>query len=154
VTPERQVDIESWWEAIQARYPNPGIDFVLGTRHAGVQLPGLLFDHVVDNLLHNALAKRHADPGVRIRVVLEATAGGVHLSIEDSGGAVPEDVVGSLLHAPVHSDAGLGIGLYQAATQAAAQGYQLVLEENREGAVRFALLPETQGSTPAAISRP
>ena len=154
VTPERQVDVESWWQAIQARYPNPGIDFAVGARQPGLQLPGLLFDHVVDNLLHNALAKRHADPGVRIRVVLEATASGARLSVEDSGNAVPEDVVSSLLHAPVHSDAGLGIGLYQAANQAAAQGYALLLEENRPGAVRFVLLPEAQGNTPADVKRP
>lgn len=154
VTPERQVDAESWWEAIQARYPNPGIGFLRGARRAGARLPGLLFDHVVDNLLHNALAKRHADPGVRIRVMLEDTEIGAQLSVEDSGAAVPDDVVGSLLHAPVHSEAGLGIGLYQAAGQAAAQGYRLVLEENRPGAVRFVLRPEAQGSTAAAVNRP
>jgi len=142
VTPERLVDLDSWWEAIEARYPNPGIDFVRGRLRSGAQVPGLLFDHVVDNLLHNALAKRHEDPGVRIRVVLDALESGARLSVEDSGPAVPDEVVSSLLHAPVHSDSGLGIGLYQAAGQASAQGYRLVLEENRAGAVRFALSPE------------
>jgi hypothetical protein len=153
VIPERQVDVDAWWAAIQLRYPNPGIDFLRGAPHAGAQLPGLLFDHVVDNLLHNALAKRHADPGVRIRVMLEVAESGARLSVEDSGSAVPEEVVSSLLHAPVDSDAGLGIGLYQAAAQAAAQSYRLVLEENRDGAVRFALLPEDQGSMAAEIIR-
>ena len=76
------------------------------------------------------------------------------LSVEDSGAAVPEELVSSLLHAPVHSDAGLGIGLYQAASQAVAQGYQLALEENRRGSVRFVLTPDAQGRTPAAIRRP
>jgi signal transduction histidine kinase len=154
VTPERQMDADAWWEAIRSRYPNPGIDFLRGTRAAGLQVPGLLFDHVVDNLLHNALAKRNADPAVRIRVALDATDDGARLAVEDSGGAVPADVLGSLLHAPVRSDAGLGIGLYQAARQASAQGYRLVLEDNRDGRVRFVLEPEAQGSTPAAASRP
>jgi signal transduction histidine kinase len=154
VTPEREVDLEAWWEAIQARYPNPGIIFERGARRPGMLVPGLLFDHVVDNLLHNALAKRNADPAVRIRVRLDATDGGACLLVEDSGSAVPAGVVGSLLHAPVRSDEGLGIGLYQAARQAAAQRYRLALEENRDGCVRFVLAPEAQGSTPAAVSRP
>jgi hypothetical protein len=154
VTPERLVDLDAWWESIEARYPNPGIDFVRGRRRPGAQVPGLLFDHVVDNLLHNALAKRHEDPGVRIRVVVDALDSGAQLSVEDSGDAVAEELVSSLLHAPVHSDSGLGIGLYQAASQAAAQGYRLVLEENRRGSVRFALTPDAQGSTPAATRRP
>ena len=154
VTPERQVDLDAWWEAVCARYPNPGIDFIRGTLHAGVWMPGTLFDHVVDNLLQNALAKRNANPAVRIRVTLDAADSGACLRVEDSGAAVRPEVEATLLHAPVRSDSGLGIGLYQAARQAAAQGYRLVLEENRDGAVRFALVPEAQGSTPAAVSRP
>jgi len=154
VTPERNMDVDAWWETIQARYPNPGIDFVRGAQQHGMQVPGLLFDHVVDNLLHNALAKRNANPAVRIRVVLDAADGNARLRVEDSGSAVPGELMSGLLHAPVRSEAGLGIGLYQAARQAAAQDYRLVLEENREGKVRFALEPQDQGSTPAEISRP
>jgi hypothetical protein len=154
VAPERHVDLDAWWEAICARYPNPGINFERGVARADERVPGSLFDHVVDNLLHNALAKRNANPAVRIRVMLDAANGGACLRIEDTGAAVPREVEATLLHAPVRSDSGLGIGLYQAARQAAAQGYRLVLEENRDGAVRFALLPEAQGSTPAAVSRP
>jgi hypothetical protein len=41
----------------------------------------------------------------------------------------------------VHSESGLGIGLYQAARQAAAAGYALRLEANRDGEVCFALRP-------------
>jgi len=154
VTPERQMEADVWWETIQARYPNPGIDFIRGGRDSGVQVPGLLFEHVVDNLLHNALAKRNANPAVRIRVRFDVKDSHARLSVEDSGAAVPRDVAGSLLHAPVRSDEGLGIGLYQAARQATAQGYRLALEENQDGCVRFALAPEAQGSTPAAVSRP
>ena len=49
-----------------------------------------------------------------------------------------------------------GIGLYQAARQAEASGYRLVLERNEDGEVCFALLAEQRdyGSTPAAISLP
>jgi hypothetical protein len=52
---------------------------------------------------------------------------------------VPPEVAKQLLRAPVRSTAGLGIGLYQAARHAEANGYALTLAENRDGAVCFAL---------------
>ena len=58
------------------------------------------------------------------------------------------------MHAPVRSATGLGIGLYQAARLAEANGYALRLAQNRDGEVCFELAPAAQGSTPAAISRP
>jgi hypothetical protein len=42
-------------------------------------------------------------------------------------------VVRNLFQAPVTSDHGLGVGLFQAARQAARLGYELVLEEDRPG---------------------
>jgi hypothetical protein len=45
------------------------------------------------------------------------------------------------MRAPVASASGLGIGLYQAARQAEALGYQLLLEKNADGDVVFALTP-------------
>jgi hypothetical protein len=53
---------------------------------------------------------------------------------------VPPDVARELLRAPIASARGLGIGLYQAARQAQAGGYRLVLEKNEDGAVCFALV--------------
>jgi hypothetical protein len=52
---------------------------------------------------------------------------------------VPAGIAASLLRAPVPSDSGLGIGLYQAARQAQAAGYALRLEANRDGEVCFTL---------------
>jgi hypothetical protein len=52
---------------------------------------------------------------------------------------VPPELTTSLLRAPVRSESGLGIGLYQAARQAQASGYLLELKENRDGEVCFAL---------------
>ena len=63
----------------------------------------------------------------------------VELRVCDTGQAVPADLVKSLLRAPVPSDNGLGIGLYQAARQAEAAGYVLRLESNRDGDVCFCL---------------
>jgi len=61
------------------------------------------------------------------------------LRVCDSGSAVPPEVEARLLRSPVSSRGGLGIGLYQAARQAEAAGFQLALEENRDGQVCFAL---------------
>jgi hypothetical protein len=54
---------------------------------------------------------------------------------------VPAGTSDALMRAPVASNSGLGIGLYQAARQAEALGYRLVLEKNEDGDVRFALAP-------------
>lgn len=60
--------------------------------------------------------------------------------MRDSGRAVPAEVAKSLFLAPIRSSArGLGIGLYQAARQAQAEGYALTLESNLDGDVCFLL---------------
>jgi signal transduction histidine kinase len=107
---------------------------------------------VADNLIRNALAKRVVEPGVRVRVALRADG----LSVCDTGKAIPEHVARALMRAPIASAAGLGIGLYQAARQAEAIGYRLALEKNSDGEVCLGLRlpPPSQGSTPAAASRP
>jgi hypothetical protein len=49
---------------------------------------------------------------------------------------------------PVASDSGLGVGLYQAARQAARSGYRLELPENQAGRVTFRLLAMAGSPTP------
>jgi C4-dicarboxylate-specific signal transduction histidine kinase len=93
---------------------------------------------VADNLIRNALAKRGAEPRLQVRATLEER-GGAALRVCDSGAAVPAETADALLRAPVESRSGLGIGLYQAARQAEAQGYRLALERNKDGEVCFAL---------------
>ena len=91
----------------------------------------------MDNLLHNALIKQQSESGVSIRVSLspEATV----LSVTDTGSPVRESVLRGLLHAPVPSENGLGIGLYHAARQAENHGYALRLAANERGNVCFEL---------------
>ena len=102
-------------------------------------MPRTLFGSVADNLLQNALAKRREDSTVRVRVALECGADRIELRVCDSGHAVPPEVAPKLLQAPVDSRVGLGIGLYQAARQAQAAGFELALRSNRDGDVCFAL---------------
>ncbi|HUQ75342.1 MAG TPA: ATP-binding protein [Burkholderiales bacterium] len=139
----------AWWEALARQYQNEGVEFLPARPAPQARVPRSLFDSVADNLIRNALAKRAGTPRLRVRVSLEA-AGDLVLRVCDDGAAVPPEVASSLLRAPVASSGGLGIGLYQAARQAEAAGFRLLLQTNREGEVCFAL----QGSTPAAISLP
>ena len=131
---EAQVAAAEWWEALKRQYQDRGVEFGAGALDAA-QVPRSLFDSVADNLLQNALAKRAAQPGVRVSVWLELDT----LRVCDTGHAVPPDMAPTLLRTPVQSDGGLGIGLYQAARQAQAAGYALRLESNRNGEVCFAL---------------
>jgi len=144
--PESYVNAIPWWEAISRQYQSEGVEFVPAKVAPDARLPRSLFDSVADNLIRNALAKRAAEPGTGVRVSLD----GASLRVCDSGSAVPESIAEGLLRAPVSSSSGLGIGLYQAARQAEASGYRLVLETNRDGEVCFALLEQATVAASAA----
>jgi signal transduction histidine kinase len=134
---EERVPAAAWWEALARQYQSRDLEFA-GHPPPGAELPRALFDSVADNLLQNALAKRALQPGLRVRAeLLGSEAPG--LRVCDNGRAMPGEIAKSLFRAPVRSDAGLGIGLYQAARQAAAAGYELWLESNRDGEVCFEL---------------
>ena len=136
---ESDIAAELWWEGLVRQYRDAGVELAASGLRADAMLPGALFDSVADNLLHNALAKRRADPAIRVRATLDCAGQAPALRVEDSGAAIAPEIGQQLLRAPVRSATGLGIGLYQAARQAESLGYRLALEENREGAVRFAL---------------
>ena len=144
--PESYVSATIWWEAISRQYQSEGVEFSPPRIAADARLPRSLFDSVADNLIRNALAKRAAEPGTRVRVSLE----GGSLRVSDTGSAVPDGIADGLLRAPIASSGGLGIGLYQAARQAEASGYRLVLETNNDGEVCFALVEQMPAATAAA----
>jgi signal transduction histidine kinase len=131
------VAADTWWGALQTRYERDDVVFVADAADA-TPLPQDLFDSVADNLLTNALRKRQGEPGVAVeaRLVLRPLVG---LTVTDSGTPAPEHVARNLFLSPVASDFGLGVGLYQAARQAARLGYRLELAENRPGRVSFRL---------------
>jgi len=56
--------------------------------------------------------------------------------------------VEQLFHNPVQSHTGLGIGLFQAAKQAAQAGYCLALAANEPGMVCFVLTREVESLEP------
>jgi len=133
-----------WWREVQHRYGHEGVLFDTAALPAGAQVPSELFDSVADNFLQNALAKRRSHPGIRIRATLTWESGCV-LTVCDSGDTLSEQVAQQLFSAPVPSLQGLGVGLYQAARQAAGQGYRLEVINNVKGKVCFALTPVEKG---------
>ena len=139
-----QIPAQAWWMALQARYEQDDVQFFADALD-DTPLPQDLFDSVVDNLLTNALRKRQTEPGVAVeaRLVLHPL---VSLTVTDSGTAAPEHVARNLFLSPVASDFGLGVGLYQAARQAARVGYRLALTDNQAGRVSFCL--QAMGSHP------
>ncbi len=135
---EDPIDAAAWWQALQTRYAHDSVIFVPERIAGAAWVPQDLFDSVADNLLTNALRKRQSEPGVRVEARMETTPG-VAFSVTDSGAPAPEHVARNLFQSPVTSDFGLGVGLYQAARQAARLGFDLRLAENRPGWVSFRL---------------
>jgi signal transduction histidine kinase len=132
------VPARAWWDSLARQYQEEGVELEAVQLPAEARVPGALFDSVSDNLIRNALGKRAAQGALRVRVSLQAGERLV-LRVCDTGEAIPAAVAAGLLRAPVDSDVGLGIGLYQAARQAAAAGFELRLEANVDGNVCFAL---------------
>jgi signal transduction histidine kinase len=143
-----QIPAQHWWAALQTRYEHDDVKF-LADAVDDTPLPQDLFDSVADNLLTNALRKRQREPGIVVEVSLTLHPL-VSLTVTDSGAPAPEHVARNLFLSPVASDFGLGVGLYQAARQAARVGFRLELPENRPGLVSFRLQatdsrPDTRG---------
>jgi hypothetical protein len=136
---------QAWWTQLQQRYACDALTFAPVTLAASTDLPAALFDSVADNLLQNVLAKRQVELGVKITVALAADASS--LCVCDDGSAVAARILPDLLQAPVASENGLGIGLYQAARQAEVFGYALRLASNEDGRVCFEL---QRGQAPIA----
>lgn len=128
------VDAGIWWCRLQDRYASAGIIWH-GKPADGLFVPGSLFDSIAENLLQNALTKAQSQPGLTIAVSFEEAS----LSVTDDGTPLATSLAASVLRQPVSSEDGLGIGLYHAATQAAAAGYCLALLENSPGRVSFGL---------------
>jgi len=133
------VQARSWWSALQrSHYARENIEFRDGPISEQSLLPRDLFDSVADNLIQNAINKRKLQGEFAISVSLSCSDQ-VTLEVCDAGAAIPDETAHELLRGPVHSDSGLGIGLYQAARQAEASGFTLALAHNADGKVSFVL---------------
>ena len=136
---EGRIAANDWWQGLRSRYAHDGVNFVPDVVDNNATVPQDLFDSVADNLLTNALRKRQTESWVVVeaRLAVQPT---LALSVTDSGSAAPDHVARNLFQSPVGSDSGLGVGLYQAARQAARLGFQLGLAENLPGKVEMSLV--------------
>lgn len=131
-----EVDAAIWWQGLQARYAGRKLLFrELGTL-SGLRLPAELFDSTAVTLIENALYKAGQDAALQVTVSL---AVGPRLRVCDTGAPVAPALVENILSAPVESESGLGVGLFQAAKFAEQSGYVLALADNRRGNVCFEL---------------
>jgi K+-sensing histidine kinase KdpD len=139
---DQYILVDDWWETLKRQYLGNDVEFEAHGDSEGIVLPRSLAESVADNLIQNALTKRLMNSELNIRVSIEC-AETVEFRVCDSGHAVPAELQKLLFCAPVPSDSGLGIGLYQAARHAEANGYILRLVSNRDGNVCFLLAGKT-----------
>ena len=138
VIDSNEVDAAIWWQALQIRYAYRKVIFQKAGALGGARLPAELFDSVADTLIENALYKVAQGAALQMTIVLAA---GPRLTVVDDGPAITPALAKEIFRAPVASDSGLGVGLFQAARFAEQSGYRLALRENRDGAVSFELGP-------------
>ncbi len=138
-----QVSAQQWWETLRNRYAHEGVQFAAASIPADAKLPADLYDSVADNLIQNALTKRRLEEHIGVEAKLEVGAKDLVFSVCDTGEQIPTDLARQLLHAPVPSRSGLGIGLYQAARYANQYGLAVTIATNRGGRVCFVLAKET-----------
>jgi hypothetical protein len=134
-----QVPAAEWWRVLAQRYAHEGIEFATVRLSPVARLPGDLFDSVADNLLQNALEKRRRRETNRIEAALRCDSAGCRLTVTDAGSPIPEVMARQFFAAPVPSDTGLGVGLYQSARHASELGFVLRMDANSQGSVRFVL---------------
>ncbi|MDP2828565.1 MAG: sensor histidine kinase [Sulfuricellaceae bacterium] len=139
-----------WWTALQQRYEADGIEFDadgLSAKGRAGQIPAEVFDSVADNLLQNALRKRVEDRDLTVKVSLSGD-GGADLSVCDNGLPLQPHLATGIFHAPVKSENGLGVGLYQAGRLATQSGYIVKLSQNQPGRVCFSLVRQRMTDLP------
>jgi signal transduction histidine kinase len=138
------VDAGVWWEGLVQRYNGRNIHFQKDGAGGELRLPAELFDTVADNLIENALNKAAGNVGIQVRVTLSPARGGT-LTVCDSGSAIAPATAEQLFEAPVTSQSGLGVALYQSSRQARQLGYRLALAANQPGTVCFVLTRHDEG---------
>lgn len=129
-----------WWHDLCARHVGLSDQFSAAAALDDVLVPAAVFHAAADNLITNALGKQIVHNDLRFSLRLGADdQRQPWLEVTDTGEPVPPDQAGQLLKAPVASESGLGMGLYQVARQAEVAGFCLRLVQNRPGSVRFRL---------------
>ena len=125
-----------WWNQLQLRYTGRHIAFTTDI-DKDMEIPVDIFTTVIENLLDNARNKRIREPKLKIFVELRHSGNNIHLSVTDTGSAIDAQVYPYLFKEVVSSNDGFGIGLYQSYELAKNHGYELSVNKNDNGKVRF-----------------
>jgi hypothetical protein len=140
-----QIGARDWWADVRARYGES--DLILqpnGDIESNTLIPSAVFDAVLENCIENARHKKMAEPQIDIRITF-SLAPEPMLTIADNGSPIPPGVLENLFRAPIEraGQNGLGIGLYQAARQAASEGFVLGLTSSSAAGVHITLQKRT-----------
>lgn len=133
-TPQNAVSLQDWWGDLQTRNSDEDIIFQADIED-DLLIPVELFDSAVENLLENIRCKRQLESDITVTVRLCCDATNTVLSVCDDGSRIPPELAHALFNDPIKSVTGLGIGLFQVAKQAQANGYRLTLANNDDGQV-------------------
>ena len=135
---DKEIYLKDWWDDLQKRNSHNKIKFQADI-HGDPTIPVDLFDSVIDNLLENIQTKQFNEQGIEITITLACNHDVIIVTVCDSGSMIPDSISSQLLHNPISSDHGLGIGLYQANKHAEMFGYSLKLIINQSERVCFEL---------------
>ena len=130
--------ISKWSNSLKDRLTNTKIDVQINIKNDH-QIPTSMFDSVLDNLLENAYYKQQIDNNIKITISIGSNEKEISLVVTDSGQAIPREIANKLFQDIIPSEAGHGIGLYQAAKLAEKYDYGLTITSNNDGKVAFSL---------------
>ncbi len=140
VEKKRLEKMEFWWKNLQLRHMQNNIFFV-ADQLPNIDINAEVLDSVVDNLLSNAVEKSKYQPSTSIKVeMLAVNNDRFCIDVNDTGNAMSAQIADDLFKKHIASHNGLGVGLYHAAQDCNLAGYNLTLESNINGAVRFRVL--------------
>ena len=137
----QKATISHWWDQLKVRYNRRNIEFTENIK-CNIEIPVDIYDSIIENLLDNARNKRILEPKIEIVVQLKCHNNHIRLTVLDTGKAIPERLATELFIAPIDSEDGFGIGLYQCKQQARHYDIDLELYENTNGHVCFKLEQE------------
>ncbi len=134
---KRLEKMSAWWKNLQLRHNQDCVEFI--SENLPLQdINADVLDSVLDNLLNNALEKTKHQTDTTIKVEMRNSAeNGFYIDVTDSGKAITAHIANDLFKKHIASPNGLGVGLYHAAQDSKQAGYNLSLQSNINGAVRF-----------------
>lgn len=135
---QQDQDIKSWSQSLENRLKLNDIKIISDIR-VNHEIPGDLFDSVIDNLLENIASKKQLETEITVKIEIRTDENNVCIAVSDTGTAIPADKARHLLTQAVTSENGLGIGIYQSSRHAELHGYSLKLKKNVDGNVCFEL---------------